>query len=371
MQRRRFRMSYVWALFFVIVALPTLASAVYFGAFASDLYVSESRFTVRSAARPQVSTLAGILDGGAFSKVNDDAYVVQDYILSRDALRLLDQEFQLKQHVSQGEVDFYSRFPGLFDADNSFENFFLHYKKHSVKIHHDAASGITTLRVAAFDAAFAQKLNERLLSLSERLVNNLNGRSRADSLGYAKATVEEAEKRVQASTVALSRFRTSRTVFDPDKQSALQLQRVGKLQDELLEAKMQLAQIRRVSPDSPQIEPLRTRISVLQRESKAASAAVTGESKDSLAAQSGDFERLNIERVFAERQLSGALALYEQARSEAVKKNLYLERIVQPSLPDRALEPRRLRSTITAAIALLIAWGILCLLVAGIREHRL
>jgi len=59
----------------------------------------------------------------------------------------------------------------------------------------------------------------------------------------------------------------------------------------------------------------------------------------------------------------------EAARNEAQHQQLYLERIVQPNLPDIAIEPRRLRSVVIVLLLGLLAWGILSLLVASIREH--
>jgi capsular polysaccharide transport system permease protein len=49
---------------------------------------------------------------------------------------------------------------------------------------------------------------------------------------------------------------------------------------------------------------------------------------------------------------------------------LYLERIVQPNKPDMALEPRRMRSIFSTFIIGLVAWGILSMLLAGVREHQ-
>ena len=54
-----------------------------------------------------------------------------------------------------------------------------------------------------------------------------------------------------------------------------------------------------------------------------------------------------------------ALASLETARSEAQRKQLYLERLVQPNLPDMAVEPRRIRSTFTVLALGLVLWGVL------------
>jgi capsular polysaccharide transport system permease protein len=46
-----------------------------------------------------------------------------------------------------------------------------------------------------------------------------------------------------------------------------------------------------------------------------------------------------------------------------------LERIVQPSRPDTALEPRRVRGVLATLGLGLIVWGVLTMLVAGVKEH--
>ena len=53
-----------------------------------------------------------------------------------------------------------------------------------------------------------------------------------------------------------------------------------------------------------------------------------------------------------------------------VRKQVYIERIVQPSLPDIAIEPKRLRSILATFVFGLVAWGILSMLLAGVREHQ-
>ena len=63
------------------------------------------------------------------------------------------------------------------------------------------------------------------------------------------------------------------------------------------------------------------------------------------------------------------LAPEASARSEALRKQLYLERLVQPNLPDKAVEPRRIRSVLMVFVLGLVAWGVISLLVASIREH--
>jgi capsular polysaccharide transport system permease protein len=356
-------------LFMAAVFAPTLIAVIYYGFITSDIYISESKFVVRSPQRQQSSSLIGsIFSGSGFARSQDDAYTVHDYVLSRDALREVDEKVGMKKAYSDSAIDFVSRFPGLLE-DDSFETLFKYYLKH-VTITHDSSSNISGLKIRAFSAEQALLLNENLLILSERLVNQINDRGRQDSVKYALAEANEAERKAKEAALALAGYRNQRSVFDPERQSALQLQQVSKLQDELISAKMQLAQIRGLSPENPQIPVLQKRVGAIDQEIATEMAKIAGGGSNSLTNKAADFERLSLERAFADRQLASSMTSLENARNEARRKALYLERIVQPSKPDMSVEPRRLRSIFTVLVMGLIAWGILSMLLAGVREHK-
>lgn len=354
--------------FLVTVLVPTLVAAVYYGGIASDVYIAESRFVVRSPQRPAQTGLGALLQGTVFSRSQDDTYSVHDFIRSRDALKELDEKLALRTAFSSSAIDVVNRFPGLEYWDDSFEALYKHYLRH-VSLDYDTVSSITVLRVRAYTAPDAQKINEMLLQMGERLVNNLNTRSRQDLIDVAQREVKLAEDRTKAASLALSSFRSDRSVYDPDRQSALALQGVAKIQEELMLTEAQLAQIRQVSPNNPQIAALANRAQSLRAAMASELSKVTGKDESSIVSKAPVFDRLVLERAFADRQLATALASLEQARSEAQRKQLYLERLVQPNLPDDALEPRRLRSIIVVFVAGLIAWGVISLVLASVREH--
>jgi len=354
-------------LFMLSVFLPTLSSAIYFGSIASDVFVSESRFVVRGPQRQATAGLGAILQGAGFSRSQDDTYTVHDFILSRDALKELERQFALSKSFGGTQVDRISRFAGL-DPDSSFEALHRYYQKR-ITLAVDGVSSITVLRSSAFSPQEAQQINEKLLELSELLVNKLNERGRQDMIRFATSEVEAAEQKAKAATLAVSTFRTQKGVFDPERQSVLQLQLVSKLQDELIATKTQLAQVRALAKDNPQIQSLQKKLEILESEINSENAKVAGGAR-SLSSKSADFDRLGLERAFAEKQLAVTLTSLEQARNDAVRKQLYLERIVQPNLPDVSVEPRRLRNVLATLFLGLIAWGTLSMLLAGIREHQ-
>lgn len=354
-------------LFLLAVVLPTLLASLYFGLIASDIYISESRFVVRSPQKLGAAGFGAILQGAGFSRSQDDTYTVRDYIQSRDALKVLETQFGLSKSFGDPKVDIFNRFAGL-DPDNSFEALHRFYLKR-ISAEVDGLSSITVLRTSAFSALEAHQVNEKLLELSEKLINELNERGRQDLIRFAAAEVAAAEQKARAATLAVAAFRSQKGVFDPERQSALQLQLVSKLQDELIATKTQLAQIRELAKDNPQIVALQKKLETLQSEIDAENSRVAGGDR-SLSSKSAEFERIALDRAFADKQLAAALTSLEQARNDAQRKQLYLERIVQPNMPDMAVEPRRWRGVFATFLLGLIAWGILSLLLAGVMEHR-
>lgn len=354
-------------LFVLTVVIPTVASIVYFGVVASDVFVSESRFVVRSPQRQaQTSVVGALLQGTGFARAQDDTYPVIDYVQSRDALTELNaKNYVFDSYSRQG--DFLSRFQAHLDP--SFENLWKYYKNRIVTVELDSTSAITTLQVRAFTAQAAVDINEKLIEMSERLVNRMNQRAASDSIHFAKLQADEAASKAKDAAAALASYRNTNTVFDPERQSALQLQQVTALQGQLFAAQTQLTQLQSISPQNPQVPVLKTSIASLQQQVREANSDVTG-GKRSLSAKAGAYARLQLDSQFADKQLASAMAALDGARADAQRKQLYLERLIQPNRPDVAIEPKRLRGIATVFVLGLVAWASLSLLLASVREHR-
>ncbi len=355
-------------LFIGTVVLPTLMASLYFGLVASDVYLSESKFVIRSPERQASSPLGMVLRGAGFTRSQDDSYTVQDFIRSRDALRALDRDVKIGESYADRSIDVLSRFAGLAWWDRSFEALYKYYLD-KVEIRVDTASSIATLTTRGFTPESAQRINQRLLEMSEELINQLNARGRQDMVSFAKAEADQAEERARAAALALASYRDKKGVIDPERQTTIPLQQIAKLQEELIATKTQLAQVKMLTKENPQIPTLQKRVDTLEAEIAAETAKVAG-GRSSLAGKAADYQQLVLEKEFADKQLASALASLEQARNDAARKQFYLERIAQPNLPDGAEEPHRLRLVMAVAALSLVTWGILSLLSAGIREHQ-
>jgi len=84
-------------LFVAVFILPTLLAAIYFGLIASDRYISEARFIVRSADKPASQGAAAYLQDFGITRANDDAFAIADYIHSRDVMQAIEKQCELSE----------------------------------------------------------------------------------------------------------------------------------------------------------------------------------------------------------------------------------------------------------------------------------
>jgi len=344
-----------------------MLSTLYFGVFASDVYVSESQFVVRSPDKQSTSGLGMLLKSSGFANAGDEIYAAQSYVLSRDALKALDRKGAFANAYGNSSISFFDRYNAT-GMDGGFEDLYKYYEK-KVEVTHDTTSSIVTLAVRAYTPKDAHRFNERLLEMAEATVNKLNTRGRQDLIRFAQAEVDEAKEKAQSAAVALATFRNREGVVDPEKQAAIQLQMISKLQDELITTRTQLRELRVFAPQNPQIRALETRVAGITSEIEEQTKLVAGGS-GSLSSQATQYQRLLLDNQFSERQLASAMASFEEARNEARRKQAYVERIVEPNSPDEALEPRRLRGIFSTLVLGLAAWAIISMLLAGMREHK-
>jgi capsular polysaccharide transport system permease protein len=359
-----FRSLNIWL--WAIVGLPTLAAGVYYFAIASDLYLSEAKFIVRSPKQVQTSTLGALLQTTGLGRAADDTAAVQDFIMSRDAVRKLEQHDGLRTILGRPEGDVVARFPGILRRTD-FEALFRRYD-YFVSVETDTSTGVTLLRVKAFRPEDAQRIADALLMYSEQLVNELNERSRRDAVETAQREVDRAQERIARIQSELTAYRVQQKMLDPKATSAGVLELIGQMNATLATARTNLAELLKDSPNSPQIPLIKTRIASLEQLIAEERTKLSGENNSVVAALT-EYERLMLERELAEKALASAFTSLEAARIEAQRQQLYLEPIAQPNLPDYPLYPKRIASFGMVLVSCLVAYGIVWLLVVSAREH--
>ena len=354
--------------FILFVMLPTIFVAIYYGIFASDVYISESRFVVKSAdqKRSQMSTLANLIQTTGLSGGQEQTNEILAFIRSRDALKAIDSDQHIRLRSVLADGDIWARFPHIFGGDG-FEDLYKYYGN-IVSAHLDAETGTATIKVEAFSPEDAYAINQKLLRISEDLVNRLNARAQTNGIGEAQRQVDLATNRATAARVALTQYRNAQALIDPSRQAAGVLEISNGITAERAALQAQLDSMQRLTPRNPSLPTLRNRIAALSAQIAAQEGRVVG-TRNGIASKIGGYEDLLVEQEFATQNLNVANAALVQARAEAQRQQFYLERVVDPNKPDVPLLPKRFLSVLAFAAALTCIYFVVWMFIVGILEH--
>ena len=358
--------------FLLLVLLPTLAVGVYFYGFAANIYESEARFVVRNRGSGNPNPMADMAGASRMSSLfpaartgSEEARAVVAYVDSHAAVAALKGSLDLVDLWRRPEVDAVSR---LWWEQPQAE-WLLWYYRRRVRMNLDPDTGVMILRAQAFRPQDAQTLSRALLALSERLVNTLSERSSADGLRTGMEDLARAEARVAAARDALIAFREREQAFDPARAALGAVETIGRLEGALAQARTELQERQSfMRPDNPQMQVLRNRIEALQVQIATERGRMT-RGGEAMTQQVAGFERLELERMLADRQLASATASLEAARTDAIRQQTFVLRVAEPHLPEAALYPRAAYNTLTVFVSLAMLFGVGWLLVVSAREH--
>lgn len=357
---------YARTLFIIVFLVPTLVATLYYGFIASDRYLSETSFIVRSVNKPAAEGAAAYLQDFGITRANDDAFAIQDYIHSRDAMQAIMRRIDLRKVWTRDDADFWSRYGALQLSDTD-EGLFAYYQRH-VEVEKNLETGITVVKVTAYRPEDARTITQTILQLSEARINEMNLRARRDSVAAAEQANGEAMRKLAEATIALTRHRDITRQIDPAQSAEATIERSSTLDEELAQLQVSLQTMQSRAPNNPALPALRQRIAALSAQASAQKAQLTG-NKDALSTNLGEYERLTVERELAEKAYEVAQKRLDTAHEEARRQQVFIESVARPNLPDKAQEPRRLRYIFTVTLLSFWAFLIFYLLVSGSREH--
>ena len=368
-QQRRRRIL-LWS-FILCVVLPLTLVMYYYAMIATDRYGSTAGFSVRgienSTGIDGLATLTGLASTGSTTA---DSYIVLKYLESRSLLEKLDRELSLREVYSDPDIDFLSRM----DADIAIEDF-VDYWLSRVNTEFDPSSGIIEFTVQSFSTEHALAIAERMIQLTQNLVNKLSENARQDSLKFAQEEVNLQEQRLRNALDAIRNFRTIEQSVDPTATAALDIQLLADLEARLIDINAKIAvQRKTLDEEAPSLVLLRRQAEALDTQIAKRRAEISGKLHEdidtsAITAQLTQFETLDVERRFAEQSYASALNSLEQARRDADRQQRYLAVHLHPQAAEISEYPKRLRNSLLAAFILFASWGIGTLIVYSVRDH--
>jgi capsular polysaccharide transport system permease protein len=361
--------------FFMVVVLPAFVTLLYSALWASDVYVVESKMTVREAINPEsnsaalnsgtTSSLLGSLGLSGSTGTAQDALIILDYVKSRAVIGDVGAREVMDSYYNRVEIDFLSRLGKRDDMESLWS-----YWRDHVTASVDTQSNILTLKVQAFTPEDAYKLSQAILDKSEALINQISARNRQDAMKRANEEVERSISQLADIRMQVLKFQKANNSLDPvetAKQitgllSSLSIKRI-ELESELDAAK--LSGVSNRASDrfaKTQLEVLETQITNLKN-------LLTGSDQpNNVSQQLKEFEILKLRQNFAEQVYTLARTSFEDARRKLEKQQLYVVVVVPPLLPQEALYPRPFVNTALVFFACFIIWAIVALVAAGIKD---
>jgi capsular polysaccharide transport system permease protein len=365
--------------FILAVVIPAFMAIVYLAFIASDQYVAEARFAVRTAQLDgggggdkllsSLSTLGSGLGASMPALAGQDPYIVTSYVHSRAIIDDLSPALDLRAMFTRPGSDFWSRLK----RNASIEDL-VDYWNGMVTTYVDGPSGIVTIDARAFRPDDALALSQAIITASEKLVNEVSARARNDAMRRAEEEVRRYEGQVRLALQDLRKYRDGEGFIDPvstaTSTSKLLLDMMAekiRLQNDLFVATKAMSQ------DAPTVQTLKTRSDSLDKQIETMKASLAGNTVEGRTISNAlvKFEELELQRTFAEKLYTMAQDGLERARVRAEQQNLYISVFVPPSLPQEPKFPERLAFSFIIPIGLLVLWGIFALIGATVEDHRI
>lgn len=358
--------------FAVMVLLPIAAAIWYLNERAIDQYASTIGFTVRSEDAASAADLLGglgaTLGGGGGS---DDADILYEFIRSQAMVAAIDAELDLRSLYSR-HVDDDPLFG--FDPDGTIEDL-TEYWQRMVRISYDAGSGLMELRVLAFAPDEAQRIAEAIFAESTAMINDLSAIAREDATRYARQDLDLSIERLKEAREALTAFRIATQIVDPEADVQGQVGLVNTLQAQLAEALIELDVLSGSTREGdPRIDQAQSRVDVIEariaEERRKFGTGGLEEGDESYATTIAEFERLAVDREFAEQSYAASLGAFDVALADANRQSRYLAAYIRPTLAERAEFPQRPLIVALVALFAFLTWAITALVYYALRDRR-
>jgi len=348
--------------------MASVAAAVYWLALASDRYVSEAHVIIQRTDLPggQQLDFSSLL-GGAGSGSRTDQLLLRDYLLSVDMLNKLDAALGLRAHYSDTDRDPISR---MWREDLAMEWFHRHYLSR-VSVEFDDYAGVLLIKAQAYDPKMARAITARLVDEGERFMNALASNLAQEQVAFLEKQVSQMSGRALEARQAVLGYQNRKGLVSPQATAESIAGIVAKLEAKRTELQtLRSASQAYLVPTHPSIVQLDQQIAAVEKQTIEEKAKLASPGGQTLNRVIEEFQRLELNAVFAQDVYKTALVALEKGRIEATRTIKKVSVLQSPTTPEYALEPRRIYNTVVFLLMAMLVAGVLHLLAAIVRDHQ-
>lgn len=357
--------------FILLVIAPLTLAAWYLAERATDQFEVQAAFTVR---REDAVSPAEMLGGfaGVSRSSSRDTDILNEYITSPDMVRVLDAEFDLREHFAAPfEID-----PVFaFDPRGTHEDL-TDYWQRIMRVSYDPSTELISIRLRAFDPEQAHALAEAVLRHSRLMINELSAIARADITRQAEVELGEAERALASARTALTEFRADSQIVDPRADLQGQMGLISALQEQLAEEMIRIDLLRtQTHAEDPRLVAGEQRVAIIRsriadERQKVGTGIETGDGETDYARLVGQHESLTVELEIAQASYAAARTALDAARAEARRQSRYIVAFIKPALPERATAPKPVLILSVLGAFLVLSWALIALVFYALRDRR-
>lgn len=349
--------------FALLVLLPTALAGWYYYTISADRYVAEFRYSVRGGAIMTQGGGEGGIAGTAALMFAGDSFILEDYIVSIQALEDIMAVLPIREMLSHDGGDPVRRY----DPDLPAEDL-LPFWERAAEVKFDAITGITTARISLYRPEDSQAVAEALLTRLNAIVNELSLNARTEMLTYMNEELTATEANLEVARARVAAFREQYQTLSPTEEATIGTSILGELNATLAARQVELRTVRERAPDSPRVAGLEREIESLRDELISQYASRTdSDGGTALSALAGEFEELQTDYEFARMTYANVLTVKQQAKAAATLNQAELVVFVSPRTPTKSTDPiRPIEILKIFGIALLI-WLIVRVVVASTK----
>lgn len=354
-------LKFLGILYFVLLAF----AITYLWVVAQDRFVSVASFKIsRQSPSPSDGGFAQLMLPGMSDTGSADSQLASAFVDSSDLLIDLEKEFQLQEHYSKPERDFYFRLTKNAPLEKR-----LAYYRESIFAHFDSETGMTLLTVTSFDRKFSKLLAEDLLKRTEDFINKQNQTIATEQLHFIRGELDRAEKNVKEVSVAILNLQNANRLISPDEEISGNLLALQELRMKRQNIQTSLTSIERDSPASPSIEIMHSQLHSLEEQIAQGLSKLSSPEQDSLNQILARYKELELQLEFAVKYRTGAVALLEKNRMDAMSRSRFISTVQRPYLPEDVAFPQRSYSSITLGVLGVLLFMILRVMVRSLLER--
>jgi len=261
----------------------------------------------------------------------EDARFLKTYLQSPQVLADLERTYNLDQAYAQVGID---RFAGIKPGLSKEKR--LKFFKKQVAVSLDELSGAIVLRTIGLDPKASFNLNRFMLAKSEQFVNRLNQDISQKQLGFAESELIRARYKLNQAKNRLLIYQDSNTVIDPKGEAELAGQTISKLQEKLVELRVELATLKLQfkDPTEPEVAAVADQVRELEQQIQKEQRSLVSSKGRNLNRKAADVLKLESDVNFATDSYKLALTSVEKARIESKRQQKFMALLSAPQLPE-------------------------------------